>query len=214
MLEYQNATTALMEVLFTPKLDMAYLERQLEVSTKIAVLIRSSKAQTTIDDIVSGLFAEYKVDDTAIKLHEDVTRHLVFAAIGWTSMLYTANFESDKADFATTTEATLDSSQGRRQLAQSSRRPIGAMLRSCGLMPIACPPGVAQNQGVATLLAVTHLNYFSLSTLGDVTIVWVDDLSKHCEFDRYSKKKELKLFRLPTMCAMMCLDDGEALIGR
>jgi len=37
----------------------------------------------------------------------------------------------------------------------------------------------------------------------------MDDLSKHCEFDRYGKKKELNLFRLPSLIAQIFLNESE-----
>ncbi|KAI0426342.1 hypothetical protein F5Y09DRAFT_334238 [Xylaria sp. FL1042] len=99
-----------------------------------------------------------------------------------------------------------------RYSTDSSRRPVGVLLRSHGLIPIGCPPGMDLSHGSPTLLAVTHLNFFTLSRLGDVTISWVDDLSKHCHFDRYSKKKELKLFRLPSLCSTICLRGGQDML--
>jgi len=222
MLAYENATKELLNALWSgayPGSQSGYLGRQMATSTQIVRLMREMTAQTTIDDIVDDAFQHFGVipADMAQSL-QYAMRHLVFAVVGWSTMLYTPIFTSADGDFGTLTNqsGTFHNPTAAKFLEESSNRPLGAVLRNYGLMPIACPPGAGMSSlGLPTLLTVTHLNFFSLSKLGDVTIPWVDDLSKHCEFDRYSKGKELKLFRLPSLCARICLNpDAEVLVGR
>ncbi|KAI0844651.1 hypothetical protein F5Y00DRAFT_273876 [Daldinia vernicosa] len=216
MLDYERATAELFNVTWKPRADQPSLERQFEVSTKIIRLIRSSTAQTTIDDIVTQLFDSSETPVLGTKTHENTMRHFVFAVIGWSTLLYTPVFTTADADFkiAETQSNRSKEKQTIIPIEDSSQRPIGAMLRSYKLVPIACPQGAGLPQVLPNLL-VTHLNVYSLSQLGGVTILWVNDLSKHCEFDRYSRKKQLKLFRLPSLCAEICLsEDNETLIDR
>ena len=218
MLAYESATADLMDDLSFSQPRSTYLDRQLEVTTHIANSIKSITVQTTIDDIVDQVCREYQVDMSTGKRHANVIRHLIFAAVGWSTMLYTATYKAEDADF-TTTETTIEGSStvssAKQHVAHSSKRPIGAVLRNLGLIPIACPPRPGSSQGLPSLLAVTHLNFFSLARLGDVKITWTDDLAKHCDFDRYGRKKELKLFRLPSFCASICLSESnETLLGR
>ena len=218
MLDYEQATTDLLDTLWNHSRPQSqYLDRQMETVTQIVKLVRETTAQTTIDDIVEQVFRHFDISADHSKSHKHVMRHLVFAVIGWSTMLYTPMFKSADAPFstATTEEHQFADGSEKQSFEQSSKRPLGAVLRAHRLMPIGCPPGTGHPQGLPTLLTVTHLNFFSLSRLGDVTITWVDDLAQHGEFCRYTKRKELKLFRLPSLCANICLNEGtEALVGQ
>jgi hypothetical protein len=223
MLEYEDATKELLHVLWSgasPGSGSGYLASAMATATQIVKLVREATVKMTIDDIVNDGFRHFGLAPAeAAQSHKDAMRHLVFAVVGWSTMLYTPNLNSTDGDFSTLTSpnGSFIDSPAKQSLEQSSRRPLGVVLRNYGLMPIACPPGAGSSSplGLPTLLTVTHLNFFSLSKLGDVEIDWVDDLSKHCEFDRYSKRKKLKLFRLPSLCARICLNpDAEVLVGR
>lgn len=216
MHEYEAATSPLLTHLFESRPDTTYAERQLEVSGWIAGFIsKTATAQTTVDDLVRGLFDTHKVTAANRTIHQDALRHLVFAAIGWCTMLYTASLQPPDSDFATTTTTRHCQRQGFSKLseADSSKRPIGTILRNRGLMPLACPTRHDTSTSTPALLPVTHLNYFSLSRLGQVKITWVDDLSQHCEFERYGPTGDIKLFRLPSLCAKICLGEN-SLIAR
>ncbi|KAI1410376.1 hypothetical protein F5Y13DRAFT_167653 [Hypoxylon sp. FL1857] len=218
MSEYESATADVLNILWGSQPKAPYLERQFQTCSKIVSLIRSSTVQTTIDDILKQLYDHFKISTLDDNIPEDVLRQLIFAVIGWSTMLYAPAFELAGADFPTLTKYGNTHGFNKHSVTRvtdMSRRPIGAILSCRGLIPIACSSGVESYKGFSTLLSVPHLNFYSLSRLGDVTITWVNDLSKHCEFDRYSKKKQLKLFRLPSLCATICLNQGdEALIGR
>ncbi|KAI0115621.1 hypothetical protein GGR51DRAFT_503593 [Nemania sp. FL0031] len=215
MIEYDALTTGLLDVLFKSNPSTAYLDRQLEVSTKVADLILTSKVpeDTTIDKIVDQVFDHFRVNTDEGRPYEGVVQHLVFATIGWCTMLYT--YQPGEAQSSPTPRDSHTPHSIQQEPPHLSKRPLGAVLRRHGLMPISCPPGVKSSQGSPVLLPVTHLNFFSLSKLGDVTVIWVNDLKQHCEFDRYSRNKELKLFRMPSFCASICLHgQDDTLIGR
>ncbi|KAI1654753.1 hypothetical protein F4813DRAFT_194892 [Daldinia decipiens] len=217
MLDYQRATAELFNVIRKPRADQPFSERQFEVSDRIISLIKSSTAQTTIDDIVKQMFDDFKTPTQDAETCKNMMRHFVFAVIGWSTLLYTPIFTTADADFkiAETQSKRSQEKQSIIHIEDSSRRPIGAMLGSHGLVPITCPHNTRLPQDLPSRLPVTCLNLCSLSQLGGVTILWVDDLSKHCEFSRYSREKQLKLFRLPSLCAKICLsDDSETLIDR
>ncbi len=220
MREYETATSPVLDALWnTTHPQLTYLDRQMETATRIVRILTAATPQTTVDDIVNDVFQHFAVREDAARRHRNSMRHLVFAVMGWCTMLYTPTVVDIDADYCVLTLPPSGQpvvAPTKQSFEQSSRRPIGAVLRSYGLMPIACPPGSGPTlPGLPPLLTVTHLNFYSLSRLGDVTIRWVDDLSQHCEFDRYSINKELKLFRLPSLCARISLDeDTEVLVGR
>lgn len=175
ILDYEDASKNLLCTLWESQSDLTpYIKQQMETSTKIINLISSkvtTDPQTTIDDIVDQIFNQFNVSTTDRNPHQGVMRHLVFAAIGWSTMLYTPTFISADDDFCTALGTQSTDYQTKQSLAESSQRSLGAMLRSRGLMPIACPPGVGPSPGLPALLTVTHLNFFSLSQLSDVTII-------------------------------------------
>ena len=214
MLEYETYTTDLFNTLWGPQPGTSYLDRQLNVSTLIVGMLQSTTPQTTIDELVKQLFHHFNVSSRDAEPHQDAARHLVLASIGWSTMLYTASITAPGGGLSTVGNQPR-SETGRRSLLSWWHRPLGTALRTRGQMPIACPPRAADARGIDTLLPVTHLNLFTLTRLGDISIVWMDDLSHHCDFDRYSRKKELKLFRLPSLCASICINQTDgSLLGR
>ncbi|KAI1173818.1 hypothetical protein F4777DRAFT_580582 [Nemania sp. FL0916] len=52
-----------------------------------------------------------------------------------------------------------------------------------------------------TAVSASNVNYFILSRVARVRVVWVEALSLHLEFDR--RTSTLKLFRFPSFCAML-----------
>ncbi|KAJ4295246.1 hypothetical protein N0V90_007257 [Kalmusia sp. IMI 367209] len=56
-------------------------------------------------------------------------------------------------------------------------------------------------------LRATHLSYYSITKLADITIDWVDCVAEHLEFDR--RLRVLKLYRFPSFCALLCSSDPE-----
>ncbi|KAF2753268.1 hypothetical protein EJ05DRAFT_480299 [Pseudovirgaria hyperparasitica] len=210
MIKYEATTREVLNSLLVKRSVEGYLSLQLELSTAIITFLKSMTPQTTTDDLVDKVFRQFKIDTTSGEPYKNIMRHFVFATIGWSTLLYTADMGPTSSDFAISGDTLRTKPSRKGSLEQSSQRPVGALLRSFGVMPITCPPGTDRSDGQPTLLAVTHLNFFSLSKLGDVTLLWTDDLSKHCEFDRYSREKTLKLFRWPSVCARVCLSKDEA----
>ncbi|KAF4458058.1 hypothetical protein F53441_133 [Fusarium austroafricanum] len=215
MLDCETAMTSLLNVLWHSHTNYSYIKCQYKTLVEIARLIRSSTSKTTIADLADQVFEHFQVDETNRKLQNNTMRHLIFASIGWLTMLYTAKPESCGSDFTIKSDHRVWPATGNQRASSACHRPLGAVLRNYEVMPIACPPEVRASSGRDRLLSVTHLNFFTMSRLGDVTVTWVDDLSKHCDFDRYSRTKELKLFRVPSICAKICLSESEeVLIGR
>ncbi|KAF2116368.1 hypothetical protein BDV96DRAFT_686740 [Lophiotrema nucula] len=204
MLAYESTGAKLLELLYTARPQTTTRDRVMDFTANVATIAKSLTPQTCVDDIVTQLYRHYNTDLIDAKPYENVTRNMVFAAIGWSTMLYTAILQEPDSDFCTSTQ---DLGDAELRVAQSAGRPISALLRNFSLIPVSCPPGIKNSQGLDTLLAVTHLNFFSLTNLCDVSIEWVDDLSKHCEFNRYSQNKSLKLFRFPSFCAEICLNE-------
>ncbi|KAI1097154.1 hypothetical protein F4804DRAFT_347412 [Jackrogersella minutella] len=215
MLDYEDATTDVLNTLWVSHPETTYLERQFRTSTQIVSFIKYSDEQPTITDIAEKTFIHFGPSTTYDESHKNVMSQLVFAAIAWSTMLYSTKFDSLDGDSCTTTEVQLThelANQSIPHAIDSAERPIGAMLRTRGLLPTAYQLTTISSPKLPTLLAVPHLNLYSLSQLGGVTITWTDELSKHCEFDRYGREKRLQMFRLPSLCAKLCLNKEEVTI--
>lgn len=63
-------------------------------------------------------------------------------------------------------------------------------------------PTSESSQGHKAIIA-SNINYYILSKVTGIRVVWVDCLSLHLEFDR--RTMTLKLFRFPSFCAMLAI---------
>ncbi|KAI0377692.1 hypothetical protein F5Y04DRAFT_291611 [Hypomontagnella monticulosa] len=218
MLDHESIAANLIVALGGCQPKSLYLELALQACTEIVRLIKTATAQTTIDDIVKHIYNHFNVPTNSRTTFEVVTRHLVFAVIGWSTMLYTTTFKVTDIGLSTIVESlSIDGSSQHVAIPATdlSKRPIGTLLRSYRLIPVVCPPRAKTSQEPSASLSVPQINFYSLSRLGDVTITWVNNLADHCEFDRYGRNKQLKLFRLPSLCAKICLSENvDSLIDR
>ncbi len=57
-------------------------------------------------------------------------------------------------------------------------------------------------------IELSLLRYHILKKVANVEVEWVDSLSLHLEFDKSTKT--LKLFRLPSLCLLMCCCEDES----
>lgn len=108
MLDYENSMTGLLNVLWASNPGLtSYLERQSRTTTKIVHLIKSSTEQQSIDDIMIQLYDHFDVSTVDKKTHENEMRNLIFAVIGWSTMLYTAALKATGTNLSAATEFKL-----------------------------------------------------------------------------------------------------------
>lgn len=161
-----------------------------------------------IDDVVAHL-----LESDILELGSDqnaliAAKYLVFAVIGWQTMLYQADIHSCPPDqLAIQNEMGAHMGLARMCLKQSQsvcRRELHEFLLGYGLL---LPPrnfdGLGSPEEKKALaefksVAPASFNASILSSIGDVTIEWVDSLSCHMEFDSYLNK--LFIFRYPSFC--------------
>jgi hypothetical protein len=60
----------------------------------------------------------------------------------------------------------------------------------------------ATNTVYGDKVLAANLSYYTLLNVGRISIFWVDSISLHLEFDE--RTLQLKLFRHPSICAMIC----------
>jgi hypothetical protein len=168
----------------------------------------TAATSVSIDGIVAHL-----LESGIIELGSDpnaivAAKNLVFAVIGWQTMLYQADMHSCPPE-----QLAIQSEMGAHQglahlcLKQSHsfcKRNINEFLFGYGLL---LPPrnfeGHWSLEDKKTFTEIksaspAYFNAYILSSIGDVDIEWVDSLSCHMEFDPYLNK--LFLFRYPSFC--------------
>lgn len=169
---------------------------------------------SSIDSIVTHLLkkklAKLGDDETEALSH---TRNLVFAIIGWQTMLY-------KPDMGSCSQAQLaivDETDGHRGYAYTdlrqdqgaSRKVLHEFLMGFGLLlPYYNFSALASDDDKQALMATKtvspeSLNMYFLTSAGDIQIKWTDSLACHLEFDTNSST--LYLFPFPTFCAINLL---------
>ncbi len=177
------------------------------------VWVQASMSDSSIDSIVTHLFEKKLAkipDDTEALRH---ATHLVFAIIGWQTMLYKPDIGScPRAQLAIADET--DGHRGYaymnlRQDQGASRKALYEFLMGFGVMlPRYNFNTLASDddkQALVTIKTVTpdSLNVHLLTSIGGIQIKWTDSLACHLEFDTDSST--LYLFRFPSFCAINLL---------
>lgn len=177
------------------------------------VWIQASMGDSSIDSIVTHLF-----DEKLIKMENDTKAlscaiNLVFAIIGWQTMLY----KPDMGSCSPAQLAIVDETDGHRghaytelrQDQSASRKALHELLMGFGvLLPCYNFCALASDDNERALMTTKvispeSLNAHLLNTAGGIHIKWTDSLACHLEFDAYSST--LYLFRFPTFCAINLL---------
>ena len=133
---------------------------------------------------------------------------LVFAMLGWQTMLYTPSFgTSPPTQFAIGDD--LDGYRGQtfmvlKQDQVCSKRHLSSLLMGFGLLlppPNTClsdDPEEQQAFESITVIQPGELNDFLLQSLAHIRIKWIDVLAPHLEFNKATNT--LYLFRYPSFC--------------
>jgi hypothetical protein len=174
------------------------------------VWVQASTSDSSIDSIITSLF-----DKKLAKMHDDIkalshATNLVFAIIGWQTMLY----KPDAGSCSRAQLAIADETDGHRGYAYmnlrqdqgASRKALYEFLMGFGvLLPCYNLNTLASDDDKLALLATKtvttdSLNVHLLTSIGGIQIKWTDSLACHLEFDTDSST--LYLFRFPTLCAI------------
>ena len=158
-----------------------------------------------VDDLVlAKLFKEDLADDEIL-----ICRTLVFAMLGWQTMLYQPSFgTSPLGQFAVIDD--FDGFHGQAFLAfkqdrKNSKRRLDEFLMGFGLL---VPPkntcfseDLEEKSAFDSITTVDsgEFNAYVLSTIAHINIKWVDALSVHLEYNKATNT--LYLFRYPSFCA-------------
>ncbi|KAI9677973.1 MAG: hypothetical protein M1822_008081 [Bathelium mastoideum] len=165
--------------------------------------------QLSIDDITSRLFEDGIFQEDIDQEPRFAPQSLVFALIGWQTMLYQHDMGScSPAELAIVNE--MGSHQGHSRICMKQdisacKKPLhdfllgfGILLPPRGFNSVECGDEITSLVGMKSVSSASF-NAQLLTTIGDIRIEWVDSLSCHLEFDEHNRK--LFLFRHPAFCA-------------
>jgi hypothetical protein len=170
----------------------------------------------SIDDILKHL-RDCGLFDSSAELM-GAQRLLIFATLGWQSMLYQAAFNVCSVQELA---IHIDSHQPQsglvfdtyRVAADLSDRPLSVLLKAFGNLLPARTSGTAQLASETGKMAFNwhplypnEINAFLLHVLLHVNIQWVNSLSLHLDYDKSSKT--LSLFGYPSFCLQMLHNRG------
>ncbi|KAE9371883.1 hypothetical protein N431DRAFT_468037 [Stipitochalara longipes BDJ] len=178
-----------------------------------------SEDNLSIDEIVDKLtkknyLASYSGTDDVL----DLQRRLVFAMLGWQSMLFLSATNTTRSSDLNIYRAPGEPNPGlifddwsvSMDLAD---RPLAILLKAFGNI---LPAGSHSSENIASeltkqafswkALTSSDINGYLLHTLLRVNIRWVDTLSLHLDYDKSTRS--LSLFRHPSFCVAMLQSRG------
>ena len=179
----------------------------LQVFCAIAAFAQSSH-QLSIDEIVDHLVSSGLIDASEVKDRQSEARSLVFAVLGWQTMLYKPAIGTcPPQQLAITDEQAGYRGQAFVSLKQhqmTSKRPLYEFLMGFGILlpPLNFCGGLdLEEKGafdIQTTVKPSHFNASIFQNIGHFRLKWVDVLSCHLELDERSKT--VYLFRHPSFC--------------
>ena len=177
------------------------------VFTAVASFVHDTQA-VTIDDVVEHLRETQKMETASES--SNAQRLLVFAILGWQSMLYRPAFNTCSLDELAVHKDDVHVNSGlvfdtHKVSVELSDRPLFAVLKGFGNLLPAPPLNITQvasenSKAAATWLAIdpAETNAYHLYTLLHVQICWVDCLALHLDYNKSERK--LSLFMYPSFC--------------
>jgi hypothetical protein len=169
----------------------------------------SETPSASIDEITTELFRRSILVSPNDNSLPDTASDLVFAVLGWQTMLYRSDFNScHPSQLCIADETDGYRSQAQiclKQTRKASKKRLHDLLLGFGVMlPPAnlCPFDLPEEKEAFNQIDDVDTASFNaklLATVGGLTITWIDCLSCHLELDLASKT--LFLFRYPSFCA-------------
>ncbi|KAF2468653.1 uncharacterized protein BDR25DRAFT_264460 [Lindgomyces ingoldianus] len=170
----------------------------------------------SIDDLIEDLRRTQGMEES----HEclKAQRLLVFAILGWQSMLYRPTFNTCSLEELAVLEYDSQSNSGlvfdkTKVSVDLADRPLFAILKGFGNLLPSPPPNITQvasenSKSAATWLPLdpSETNAHLLMALLHVRIRWVDCLALHLDYNKSSRT--LSLFSYPSFCVAMLQSKG------
>ena len=185
---------------------------------KAFMFIRQATSDDNIASIEEIVDYLHEQSDIMAKVTNLSAKHLlVFAILGWQSMLYLPSFNTCSLDEFAVHQAPDQPNSGLifdtfKISATLADRPMSILLKAYGnLLParFELTRVASETSRVASSwLSINpfEVNAYMLQTLLRIDIRWVDTLSLHLDYDKSTRT--LSLFRYPSFCAQMLQEKG------
>ena len=180
--------------------------------------VRRNAGESSIDHIIDALIHDGVFKENEGSQATDLTRgHIVFAMLGWLSMLYVPSF-NDFDDVKW--EIHHDPNQPNSRLIYDTYevnnyhymlavQEPASFLRHFGNLLPARRRDTGQKDKIASSwspISPTKFNIQVLSNLLRIRVQWVDTLALHLDYDQTTRT--LSLFRYPSFCVNQCRNYG------
>ena len=189
---------------------------------KIFHAVRRNAREESIDHIIDALIYDGVFKENDEGQATDLTReHIVFAMLGWLSMLYVPSF-NDWDDVRwkihhdpnqPNSRLVYDAFEVNNYEYKLAGQEPASFLRHFGNLLPARPRDSVQEAGQRNKVASswspispTNFNILVLSKLLRIRVQWVDTLALHLDYDQTSRT--LSLFRYPSFCVNECWNYG------
>jgi hypothetical protein len=180
--------------------------RIVEISTEVAHVLRS-KHDVSLGGkhgLIQHLIQASFLSCQCLELHDLAARQLLFALLGWMTMLYSPEINFSSPTFEIGSDGATCFTKTIQTTAQGNRR-LTALLSGFGKVLPWKEEAPAVSQLGDSALLVSSLNAITLLKVGNIKIKWIFSLSAHLDFDE--KERELSMFCLPSFCEICCNDN-------
>lgn len=168
----------------------------------------------SIDEVIEHLCDTDIIEvEKEFDREDDILRNLLFACLGWRTMLYRPTFNVHPLGSLTIHQDDDKPNSGLvfdtySAPADLSDRPLSVLFKYFGNLLPARSPVTTHVAAEASKTAVSwtalwpeEINAYLLQTLLHVRFRWVDSLALHLDYDKSTQT--LSLFRYPSLCATM-----------
>lgn len=192
-------------------------ERSRFVCVVASEILSPRDREPTLEELTTQVCRRYEI--TYARFSERaLAMQAVFAVLGWVTMLFTSGYningcsgggDHDHLRVATHAAKSFSISSSGQPIALA-KRPVSVVLKKLGVSLLTVT-GSGGCHG-SDVLHVSQLNAWALRATGHISIVWVDCLSEHLNFDPV--KRTLCLFRFPSICIKSRLDSEGSCYNR
>ena len=204
--------------------DLSCIEAKIKLYQVLTVVARAldSDEEASLSTIVADLNTEKML----IEDNDEFAPQLVFQMIGWLCAIW------DPLPDASSDTLRLKRINTGRKRRRGTCRPDTSLNISEVSYPrlhhlarrfediLPAPQGVqslsdavlSSRDPEAAVISNAYLSYHNLESLVSIKLAWTGSMNQHLQYD--ARNKTLCVFRYPSICLLMCREDGQTLLSR
>lgn len=146
------------------------------------------------------------------KILLNTTRYLIFTLLGIITMLYVPTpLKEGTQDYKLFEVQPMHRVESNPIHLDYAERPLAEVLVSIGEILPDWESMFLEPKSGSNPLFVSYLNVSTLTTIGRITIDWVDTIGCHLQFDTATRR--LSLFRMPSFCLLHSTSENSIIQG-